>query len=83
MQKKWTYLSGIFSNGDICDQLPEGVKIFDEIDSKFLQMMENVVYSPLIQSICAQAGLHDELKYLFKQLEICQKSLVDYLSSKR
>jgi dynein heavy chain len=82
VQRKWMYLESIFLAGDIRAQLPEEAKKFDNID-KLQQIMTETSKNPLVLDAChAENRLHD-LQSIENGLERCQKSLNDYLDSKR
>lgn len=82
-QKKWLYLEGIFVGGDIRTQLPEEAKKFDDIDKAYRRIMSDCVKSPLVIPICTVNGRLLEFQGLGLGLDRCQKSLNDYLDSKR
>ncbi|XP_058491324.1 dynein axonemal heavy chain 10 [Solea solea] len=83
VQRKWMYLESIFIGGDIRSQLPEEAKKFDNIDKKFKEIMSDTVRSPNIKRCCLVTNRLTELQALSDGLEKCQKSLSDYLDSKR
>ncbi|XP_055020703.1 dynein axonemal heavy chain 10 [Boleophthalmus pectinirostris] len=83
VQRKWMYLESIFIGGDIRSQLPEEAKKFDNIDKKFKAIMSDVVKDPHIKRCCLVANRLADLQSLSDGMEKCQKSLNDYLDSKR
>ncbi|CAL9696600.1 unnamed protein product [Knipowitschia caucasica] len=83
VQRKWMYLESIFTGEDIRAQLPEEAKKFDNIDKKFKAIMSDAVKDPNIKRCCLVANRLAELQGLRDGLENCQKSLNDYLDSKR
>lgn len=82
-QRKWLYLEGIFVGGDIRQQLPEEARKFDDIDKAYRRIMNDCVKNPLIIPICTISGRLAEFQGLGLGLEKCQKSLNEYLDSKR
>ncbi|XP_054466216.1 dynein axonemal heavy chain 10 [Anoplopoma fimbria] len=83
VQRKWMYLESIFIGGDISSQLPEEAKKFDKIDKKFKEIMSDTVKGPNIKRCCLIPNRLTELQALSDGLERSQKSLNDYLDSKR
>ncbi|XP_076804944.1 dynein axonemal heavy chain 10-like [Clavelina lepadiformis] len=83
VQRKWMYLESIFIGGDIRSQLPEEAKKFDNIDKLFKKIMQETVKNPKIKEACHAANRLQDLQGLSDGLEKCQKSLNDYLDSKR
>uniref|UniRef100_A0A3Q3B280 Dynein axonemal heavy chain 10 n=1 Tax=Kryptolebias marmoratus TaxID=37003 RepID=A0A3Q3B280_KRYMA len=83
VQRKWMYLESIFIGGDIRSQLPEEAKKFDNIDKKFKEIMNDTVRGPSIKRSCLVPNRLADLQALSTGLERCQKSLNDYLDSKR
>ncbi|OAE19678.1 hypothetical protein AXG93_1847s1410 [Marchantia polymorpha subsp. ruderalis] len=84
VQRKWMYLESIFvGSDDIRHQLPEEAKRFDTIDKNWIKIMAETAKSPNILEACGSDGRLDTLKMLYNQLENCQKSLSEYLDSKR
>ncbi|XP_059165934.1 dynein axonemal heavy chain 10-like isoform X2 [Physella acuta] len=83
VQRKWMYLEGIFIGGDIRSQLPEEAKKFDQIDKTFKKIMAETHKTPLIKISCHATNRLQDLQGLSLGLEKCQKSLNDYLDSKR
>lgn len=82
-QRKWMYLEGIFVGGDIRFQLPDEARKFDDIDKAFRRIMLDVFKRPNVRESCEVPGRLPELIGLGLGLEKCQKSLNDYLDSKR
>nr|XP_015221526.1 PREDICTED: dynein heavy chain 10, axonemal [Lepisosteus oculatus] len=83
VQRKWMYLESIFIGGDIRSQLPEEAKKFDNIDKIFKKIMTDTVKDPVIKRCCHVPNRLSDLQNLSDGLERCQKSLNDYLDSKR
>ncbi|XP_076006843.1 dynein axonemal heavy chain 10 [Genypterus blacodes] len=83
VQRKWMYLESIFIGGDIRSQLPEEAKKFDNLDVMFKKIMSDTVWSPKIKQCCLVPNRLTDLQGLSDGLEKCQKSLINYLDSKR
>ncbi|KAJ2948630.1 hypothetical protein O0L34_g7885 [Tuta absoluta] len=83
VQRKWLYLEGIFVGGDIRQQLPEEAQKFDDIDKNFRKIMLDTAKRLNVVDCCTISGRLDEFIALGLGLQKCQKSLNDYLDSKR
>ncbi|KAJ3321068.1 Dynein heavy chain 10, axonemal [Boothiomyces sp. JEL0866] len=84
VQRKWMYLESIFIGaGDIRMQLPEEAAKFDRIDKTFKKLMAETAKHNLVVEACNAEGRLELLQGLSEDLEACQKSLSDYLQSKR
>jgi dynein heavy chain len=84
VQRKWMYLESIFIGaGDIRMQLPEEAIRFDGIDKMFKKIMSETSKNNLVIDACNVEGRLAILLDLSNKLEACQKSLSDYLESKR
>jgi dynein heavy chain len=83
VQRKWMYLESIFIGGDIRMQLPEEAKKFDVIDKTFKKIMTETNQKSNVLQACHAENRLEELQAISTGLERCQKSLNDYLDSKR
>lgn len=83
VQRKWMYLESIFIGGDIRAQLPEEAKKFDNIDKLFKKIMTETNKNPQVLDACHAQNRLQDLEMISNGLEKCQKSLNDYLDSKR
>ena len=84
VQAKWQYLEAIFvGSEDIRLQLPEEAKRFDRIHTAFKKIMTETSKNPNVLEACTADKRLDALTELFTELEACQKSLSDYLETKR
>ncbi|TPP46731.1 Dynein heavy chain and region D6 of dynein motor family protein [Leishmania donovani] len=84
VQQKWQYLESIFKgNDDIAQQLPREASKFNDLDKKFVRIMQDTSASPNVSHCCNVTGRLEELRYLEEKLEECQKDLSNYLESKR
>lgn len=83
LQRKWLYLEGIFVAGDIRTQLPDEAKKFDDIDNSFRRNMLDTSKRLNVYDCCMLAGRKEIFDGLIDGLDRCQKSLIDYLNSKR
>lgn len=76
-------MEGIFVGGDIRVQLPDEAKKFDDIDKAYRRLMSDCVKNPLVIPLCTVNGRLNDFQGLGLGLDRCQKSLNDYLDSKR
>jgi len=86
VQLKWMYLESIFASDDIRMQLPDEAKKFNKTDTQYKNIMTNVHKNPNVLQCCVKqdsGGRKNELIDISMQLEKCQKSLTQYLESKR
>ncbi|KAG5494118.1 hypothetical protein JKF63_01953 [Porcisia hertigi] len=84
VQQKWQYLESIFKgNEDIVQQLPKEASKFNDLDKKFVRIMNDTSASPNVNQCCNVTGRLEELRYLEEKLEECQKDLSNYLETKR
>jgi dynein heavy chain 2 len=79
VQRRWLYLSPIFSRGALPQEQPR----FRRIDEDFRQVMSEVESDSLVMSMANRSGLADRLVVTIDQLERCQKALSDFLEEKR
>ena len=82
-QRNWMYLENIFSAQDIQKQLPNESKMFFQVDVSWKEIMRQTNADPN----CVKAGTHKGRRDLFLKhnavLDKIQKSLEDYLETKR
>ncbi|XP_039277456.1 dynein heavy chain 10, axonemal [Nilaparvata lugens] len=83
VQRKWLYLESIFIGGDIRLQLPEEAKKFDDLDKFYRRVMLEAARRPLAVEQCSSGDRLLDLVGLSDGLDVCQKSLNDYLDTKR
>lgn len=84
VQRTWSYLESIFiGSEDIRKQLPEDSARFDGIDSDFKAIMGEAKDIPNVVQATNKAGLFDQLESMQDRLTLCEKSLAEYLETKR
>ncbi|EAN79295.1 dynein heavy chain, putative [Trypanosoma brucei brucei TREU927] len=94
IQRQWMNLFPIFVlSADIKEQLPEDAKNFAEADRVFRLLMSKAhKYTNVIEVVCSDVlknevgrdeGLEHTLNYIQSILVQCEKSLADYLETKR
>ncbi|KAJ3312837.1 hypothetical protein HDV04_002647 [Boothiomyces sp. JEL0838] len=84
VQQTWSHLENIFiGSEDIRVQLPEDSKRFDGIDAAYKVLMKEAQKVPNCVKCCTREGLYDQLEHLQGQLALCEKSLAEYLETKR
>jgi dynein heavy chain len=82
--KNWSSLESIFlASADIRAQLPDDTKRFEGIDQAFKELMKAAVDTPNAVEGCTKEGRAESLKEMTKNLELCQKSLNEYLDTKK
>ncbi len=84
VQRKWIYLESIFmSGGDISKQLPKEHALFIDVNNTFSKIMENFFNHPNAMKTCTEEGLLASIMKMDENLEKIQKSLNQYLETKR
>ena len=83
VQRKWQYLESIFEGEDIKQQLPAATKKFEKIDQTWSKLMTESYRDKNVLRACCVEGRLDVLKNMATELDACQKSLSDFLDSKR
>ena len=83
VQARWRYLESIFVSEDIRQQLPEEAKKFDNVDKAFKGIMNDTSKEPNVIKACHVNDRLKTLEELLERLDKCQKSLSDYLNTKR
>jgi dynein heavy chain len=94
VQKTWSNLYPIFVlSEDIRTQLQDDAKRFESVDKKWREMMEVAKHIPNVVEACARdtikqklnsdVNVDELLKSMLEDLERCEKSLADYLETKR
>ncbi|CAM9163466.1 unnamed protein product, partial [Choristocarpus tenellus] len=82
-QRNWMYLESIFCSPDIMRQLPTAAKMFQAVDKSWRHIMVNTADEPLAMK---QGLVKDRKEVLASHnlaLDKIQKSLEDYLETKR
>ena len=83
VQSRWKYLESIFVSEDIRQQLPEEAKKFDNVDKEFKGIMNDTSKEANVIKACHVNKRLETLEELLDKLDKCQKSLSDYLNTKR
>ena len=84
VQAKWQYLESIFvGSADIRRQLPAEAKQFDKTNKIWKDVMASTAKNPICVEACSTDNRHQVLQMLSEKLDHCQKSLSEYLESKR
>ena len=84
VQRQWCSLEAIFiGSEDIREQLPEDAKRFDGIDASFKEQMSDASQTPNPLDACRRDGRDEDFQKCLASLELCQRSLADYLETKR
>lgn len=84
VSKAWASLESIFlASADIRAQLPDDTKRFEGIDSEFKELMKEAIVETNCVNVCSVEGRCDALKGMRQRLEMCQKSLNEYLDIKK
>ena len=84
MTKQWIYLESIFSGSDeIRRQLPSETVQFNVVNKNWKIMMTKWSELKIAKTLCLIAGQYEKLLKMQKSLEKIQRSLSDYLETKR
>lgn len=86
VQRSWSHLESIFAGSgtdDIRQQLPEDSKRFDQTNSAFKGLLEELLQKPNVISVATRPNVLEDLHHIDRQLQLCEKALAQYLESKR
>jgi len=84
IQRTWAYLEDLFIGSDeVKRELPEDAERFVGIDEGVKEVLNECLETPNLVERCNADGLFAFLENLQHQLELCEKSLVDFMEAKR
>ncbi|KAK9823872.1 hypothetical protein WJX72_006072 [[Myrmecia] bisecta] len=84
VQRNWMYLENIFiGSEDIRKQLPQESVTFESVHTAFCSRMKDINATHNVAQACTAPGVLEEFNELAAKLERIQKSLENYLESKR
>jgi dynein heavy chain len=84
VQRAWMYLESIFmASEDIQKQLPQETKWFREVNTNYIVLMKRLNADPNAMRSCSQEGTFEMVTEMDSKLERIQKSLDQYLETKR
>ena len=84
VSRLWSSLEPIFlGSADIRSQLPDDTKRFEKIDSDFKDLTKEAALEPNVVTVCSGSGMSEALSGMRERLEVCQKSLNEYLDVKK
>jgi len=84
IQRTWSYLEPLFIGSDeVKRELPEDAKRFEGIDRNVKTELSKCWEIKNVNNACNQEGLLKRLENIQSQLEICKKSLADFLDGRR
>jgi dynein heavy chain len=82
-QRNWMYLECIFTQGDIQKQLPEESAKFQQVDKSWSDVMRRTSKNPNVLYATTAKGVLEMFVESNVKLEEIQKSLEEYLETKR
>lgn len=84
IQRKWSYLEPLFiGSEEVRRELPEDAARFEAIDKGVKSNLAEMLATGNVNKACNKAGLFKELEKLSSELDLCEKSLADFLNGKR
>ena len=84
IQRTWSYLEPLFVGSDeVKRELPEDAARFAKIDMEVKTILQIASKTTKVLDSCNRSGLLAKLEHLSEQLELCKKSLADFLDGKR
>ena len=84
IQRTWSYLEPLFiGSEEVKRELPEDAKRFEGIDVNVKHELKTCWEIKNVDQACNQDGLLSRLENIQEQLEICKKSLSDFLDGRR
>jgi dynein heavy chain len=84
IQRLWSYLEPLFvGSEEVKRELPNDAQRFQGVDSQVRDVLKTMWKTKKVRDACNAPGLLAQLEKLHKELEVCRKSLVDFLDGKR
>ena len=84
IQRTWSYLEPLFvGSEEVKRELPEDAKRFEGIDKNVKTELKTCWEMKNINNSCNQPNLIKRLESIQEQLDICKKSLADFLDGRR
>eukprot|EP01022_Parablepharisma_sp_SALTPOND_P010884 TRINITY_DN144_c0_g3_i1.p1 TRINITY_DN144_c0_g3~~TRINITY_DN144_c0_g3_i1.p1 ORF type:complete len:4665 (-),score=723.90 TRINITY_DN144_c0_g3_i1:29991-43985(-) len=83
VQRKWENLEPIFTKDDIRGPLPDATKKFESNSEAFKDIMKKTQENPKVIQACLFEGREEALEQMYEEMEDCNKSLKEYIESKR
>jgi dynein heavy chain len=84
IQRTWSYLEPLFiGSEEVKRELPEDAKRFEGIDRNVKHELKTAWEIKNVNESCNQDKLLSRLEHVLEQLEICKKSLSDFLDGRR
>jgi len=84
IQRTWSYLEPLFiGSEEVKRELPEDALRFAGIDANVKKELKNCWQIKNVDVSCNQTGLLKRMEDIQAQLEICKKSLADFLDGRR
>lgn len=84
IQRSWSYLEPLFiGSEEVKRELPEDAKRFEGLDSHVKKELTACWGIMSVEKSCNQEGLVKRLEAILQQLDMCKKSLADFLDGRR
>lgn len=84
IQRTWSYLEPLFiGSEEVKKELPEDAKRFEGIDANVKMELKRCWEMKNVDDSCNQEGLLGRFEFIQQQLEVCKKSLSDFLDGRR
>jgi dynein heavy chain len=84
IQRTWAYLETLFiGSEEVKKELPEDAAMFANIDVGVKETLKEIFSIKNSVRACEKEGLYKELEKMQSELQMCEKSLANYLEQKR
>ena len=84
IQRKWAYLEPLFIGSDeVRRELPEDAKRFEGLDASVKTILKEMHATSNVKAACNKSGLIKDSEAVLSGLDLCEKSLSDFLAGKQ
>jgi len=84
IQRAWSYLEPLFIGSDeVKKELPDTAERFESVDEKVRAILIAAWATKNAKTACNKKGLLDSLTSITENMELCKKSLTEFLDGKR
>eukprot|EP00904_Undaria_pinnatifida_P003126 jgi/Undpi1/12814/HiC_scaffold_7.g02481.m1 len=84
IQRTWSYLEPLFlGSEEVKKELPEDAKRFEIIDTDVKGLLKSMWEKKNVRDGCNTDGYLNKLESIQEQLDLCKKSLADFLDGRR